>query len=567
MQLIDSRRLRGPNLQILGPAAVAEVALEPGEDSDASIRMWREELERLAAALGFAGVEQSVARPFPGGVSFAVPAPIDVLYAATEINEWAIASASARHGGGAPDEAIEEARARIAGDLEDESKPALVALHQAARQRGVPMLWDDELVTLGLAARGRSYPIDDLPEVSQVPWTELGTIPVALVTGTNGKTTSARLLARMVREAGRRVGNTSTDGIAIDGVLIESGDWTGAEAARRLLRRTDIDVAVLETARGGILRRGLAVERADAALLLNISADHMGEFGVYDLDTMARAKAVVGTVVMPSGHVVVNADDPRLLALAVAPVPTFRAPVALFSLHADSPAIAAHRARGGVVLFPRGGAVWRAESGRETRLASIADIPIAFGGAASYNIGNALGAAGVAWSLGIADEAITRALLAFTATDNPGRGQSVTLPSGVSVLTDFGHNPAAFDAVFALARSLRTARGQLIVATMQAGDRTDDALAAQAAAIARAKPTRALVFDTPHLLRGRQPGEVPEILSRELRARGVPRVDVVETEVEALDAALAEAQPGDLVVIAPNIDRVGIRSALAARGL
>ncbi len=552
--------MRGPNLQLPGPAAAAEVELEPGEDSDASIRAWRTELARLAAALDFADpCAGAVARPFPGGVCFAIPSPIDVLYAATEINEWAIASATAKLAGTLPEESFDDACARIAEDLRDESRPTLVALRAAAHERGLPMLWDDELVTLGLAARARSYPIDELPDPSAVPWSELGKIPVVLVTGTNGKTTSARLVARMVRESGRAVGNTSTDGIAINGTIVEPGDWTGAEAARSLLRRTDIEVAVLETARGGILRRGLAVEQADAALLLNVSADHLGEFGVFDLPTMARAKAIVGTVVSPGGHIVINADDPTLLELAS----SFRAPLVLFSLDATSPAIASHRSSGGVVMIPREGALWRYEGRRGTKLAAIADIPIAFGGVARYNISNALGAAAVAWSIGISDDAIACGLTGFDAFDNPGRGQLVTLSSGVSVLTDFGHNPAAFDAVFALARSLRTEGSSLIVATMQAGDRDDAALGRQASAIARATPARAVVFESPHLLRGRAPGETAAVIARELRAGGVPRVDVVETEVEALDAMLVEAKSGDLVVIAPNIDRVGVAARMS----
>jgi UDP-N-acetylmuramyl tripeptide synthase len=557
MKLIDSRRLRGPNLQLGGPAAVAEVALDDAEDPAAVTVAWRRELERLAAVLGVAGTEHSIVRPYPGGICFAVPAPIDILYAATEINEWAIASVAASLGGDEA-ETFEDACTRIAAEIAEETRPRLVALEAAARARGIPFLWDDETVTLGMAARSQSYPIDELPEPADVTWDTLGRIPVVLVTGTNGKTTSTRLVARMLREAGHVVGNTSTDGIAVDGVVVEAGDWTGAEAARSLLRRTDIDVAVLETARGGILRRGLGVDRASAALLLNVSADHLGEFGVCDLDTMARAKGVVGQVVEPPGHVVLNADDPHVLALA----PTFRAPVVLFSFDAESPAIKAHRAAGGTAMFARAGGLWRAVGARETQLVRIADIPITFGGAAHYNIANALAAAAVAWSLGVSDDAIARALTGFTAGDNPGRGQLVELAGGVRMLVDFGHNPVALDAVLELAHVLqrdpsRPARA-LIVATTQAGDRDEHALGAQAAAIARAHPVRAFVWETPHLLRGRPPGEVSAVLSRELLAGGVPEVEIATTEVEAVEQAIRSAAPGDLVIVTPCIDRAGV---------
>jgi UDP-N-acetylmuramyl tripeptide synthase len=566
MKLIDSRRLRGPNLQLGGPAAVAEVALDTGEDPAVVVDAWRRELQRLADAVGLTGTERSVVRPYPGGVCFAVTAPIDVLYAATEVNEWAIASVAASLGGDALQETFEDACTRIAAEVAEETRPRLVALGTAAHARGVPFLWDDETVTLGMAGHSLSYPIDELPEPYEVPWATLGRIPVVLVTGTNGKTTSTRLVARMLFEAGRVVGNTSTDGIAVNGVVVEAGDWTGAEAARSLLRRPEIEVAVLETARGGILRRGLGVDRADAALLLNVSADHLGEFGVCDLHTMARAKAVVGQVVHPPGHVVLNADDPHVVALA----PTFRAPVILFSLDAASAAVQAHRAAGGVAFFARAGALWRAAGADEVQLVRIADIPITFGGAAHYNIANALAATALAWSLRVSDGAIARALTTFTASDNPGRGQLVELAGGVRMLVDFGHNPVALDAVLELAHVLqrdpsRPARS-LIVATTQAGDRDEQALGAQAAAIARAHPVRALVWETPHLLRGRPPGEVSEILARELRAGGVPEVEIATTEVEAVEHAIRSASPGDLVIVTPCIDRTGVAKVMVDAG-
>ncbi len=562
MQLVDSRRLRGPNLQVGRAAAVAEVSLDPGDDPEEATRAWRRALERLAAALGVADVAHAVARPFPGGICFVLPAPIDILYAATEINEWAIAVAAAELASRVHDESFEEACARISAEIEEESRPGLLALEQAARARHVAFLWDDEQITLGMAARARTYPIGELPAPDEVPWSELGHIPVVLVTGTNGKTTTTRLIARMALEAGRAVGNTSTDGIAVNGVVVEPGDWTGAEAARQLLRRDDIQLAVLETARGGILRRGLAIDHADAALLLNVSADHLGEFGVHDLPTMAKAKAVVGQVVAPPGHVVINADDAHLLALA----DTFEAPVILFSLDAASPALAAHRAAGGVVVFARDGALWRGVGAREHRIVEIDRIAISFGGIAEYNVANALGAAAVGWSLGLPDDAITRALERFDAADNPGRGQLVERPGGVRVLVDFGHNPVALHGVLALARALQQGdagerTGKLVVATTQAGDRDGPALARHAAAIADARPTLVLVWETPHLRRGRAPGETAEIIARELRQRGIA-VEIAEMEVDALQQGLARATAGDIVVVSPCIDRTGVAKLL-----
>jgi cyanophycin synthetase len=244
--------------------------------------------------------------------------------------------------------------------------------------------------------------------------------------------------------------------------------------------------------------------------------------------------------------------------------------VILFSLEADSPAVRAHRAAGGVAVFARAGGLWRASGPHEVQLVRIADIPITFGGAAPYNVANALAAAALAWSLGVPDDAIARALTTFSASDNPGRGQLVELTGGVRMLVDFGHNPVALDAVLALAHVLqrdpsRPARS-LIVATTQAGDRDEPALAAQAQAIARARPVRAYVWETPHLLRGRLPGEVSEILARELRAGGVPEVEIAPTEVDATLAAIRGAAPGDLVIVTPCIDRTGVAQVMVDAG-
>src|SRR5690606_22265348 len=145
-----------------------------------------------------------------------------------------------------------------------------------AKERGVPLLWDDSEVSLGAGARSATFARSAIPDVADVEWSSLGTIPIALVTGTNGKTTTTRLLARIAREAGLRPGATSSDCITVGDEVIEQGDWTGPAAARTVLRRKDVDVALLETARGGLLRRGLAMDSCDVALVTNVSEDHTG---------------------------------------------------------------------------------------------------------------------------------------------------------------------------------------------------------------------------------------------------------------------------------------------------
>jgi len=256
-------------------------------------------------------------------------------------------------GGEGPLVAPDRERQELAG--RGEALEALDGETNEATRRALPLLWDDEHVSIGEGSRSACWPRAALPDVADVPWQDLGAIPVALVTGTNGKTTSTRLLARMAREAGFRVGAASSDEISIGTQVVQNGDWTGPAAARIVLRDTGVDFAVLETARGGILRRGLAVESCDAALITNISDDHLGSYGVDDLAAMTRVKAVVADAVRPAGTVVLNAHDEKLVALASS---LDRAVVFFANLDRDDPAaravIAGARARGAPSKDQRG---------------------------------------------------------------------------------------------------------------------------------------------------------------------------------------------------------------------
>ena len=361
-----------------------------------------------------------MARRFPGGIAFALPAPIDALLAATDINEWAVKDAAHVLRGERADD-FEAAFDRFEREVATTASPRLVALQREARKHRVPFLWDDDRVTVGLGSDSRTFAMDALPSVRRVPWDRIGSIPVALVTGTNGKTTTSRLLARIAKEAGKLPGCTSTDGIVVDERLVEAGDWTGPEAARAVLRRDDVDLAVLETARGGILRRGLAVDACDVAVVTNVTRDHLGEFGVFDLETMARAKCVVATVVRKGGRVVLNADDPRLVRAAS----TMRAPVIFFSRRLGS-AARAHVRTGGIVYAQVDGALVRLAKSSSRVVATVDEVPIAFGGNARHNVENALAAAAAAEGLRLPMDAVRCALCRFglRPTDNPGAATS-----------------------------------------------------------------------------------------------------------------------------------------------
>lgn len=556
MRLVDSRRLTGPNVALDAPAVIAEVTFEDHESPERAIEVWTAELARIRRALGLED-EGVWVRRYHGGAALVFAAPLDVLLPATDVNELAIASATEVLAGRAP---LEGPVSELRAAFDAVRSPRLLELREAAAQRELPFLLDDKALTLGMGSQSRTWPRDQLPTQEEVDWDALGELPVALITGTNGKTTSTRLVARMGRHAGLVTGSTSTDGVAIDGELVDRGDFTGPAGALAVLRRSDVELAVLETARGGILRRGLAVERCTASLITNVSADHLGDYGVDDLETMIRVKAVVAAV---ARTVVLNAADPGLVRVGA----HASARVVYFAIDPENETVRAHVASGGEAWVVEGDSITRKRASSSTPLVPVVDVPLTFGGKAEYNVENALGAAALAAALGISDAAITEALRTFTSgrDDNPGRGNLFQV-GATRVLVDFGHNPAGVRSVMSFAKNLQP-EGPLTIIFGMPGDRLDEELHAVARELAAAAPTRVIVRELEHYLRGREPGAVPELLRRALEASGLSasQLSIEADEVTSLRRALDDAHPGELVVVLPHVETEGVDALLAER--
>ncbi|MFO0747115.1 MAG: Mur ligase family protein [Myxococcota bacterium] len=561
MRFEHARRLTGPSPLMPGPGAAVEHVFEAGDDAGALAARWDELLDRALAAAGIAEVRR-FRRDYPGGASLGIDGPIDRLYAEVDLLEW-ISEVMSGQATLTEDQAI--ARFREAAAIE--SNPCLLALQAAARAHGVAFLWDENEASLGLGPTARTWPVRELPApdaIAALDFAAFGRIPVALVTGTNGKTTTTRMATRILKHAGHVVGTTSTDAITVDEVVVESGDWTGPGAARKVLRRNDVTAAVLETARGGILRRGLALDQVDAAIVTNVAEDHFGDWGVYSLDAMADAKALVWQAVRPGGTRIVPADDPVLLAHA-RPTPDAWT---LVAMNADAPAIAAFRAAGGKAWFVRDGAIVRAEGPRQTAVVPVADVPVTFGGHALHNLQNAIAAAALTHALGASDAAIRSGLASFglKPSDNPGRAQLHEV-DGVRVLLDFSHNPHGVRAMRATLGWLveQVPGSRLSIALGQAGDRSDGDLAALAHEIAACRPDLVFLRPLPGYERGRALGETAAILHRDMLAEGLPPDAVRDAldEVDSLEQALAWARPGDLVVHFVHIEREAVAERLA----
>jgi cyanophycin synthetase len=378
------------------------------------------------------------------------------------------------------------------------------------------------------------------------------TIPVVSVTGTNGKTTTVRLIAHIFRHTGKTVGFTTTDGVYLNNRLVVEGDMTGPFSANIILSNPTVDVAVLETARGGILRAGLGFDECDVGVVLNVSGDHLGLGGINTIEQLAEVKSVIAAVVKREGHAVLNADDPLVLAMRE------RSPgdVVLVSTSGDeNPAVAEHLARSGIaVLVERDTFVIR--RGRlRIPIAGVREVPLMMGGAARFQRGNILSAIATAYVQGIRYDDIRAGLLSFFPSPalTPGRLNLMRVGSG-RVLVDYAHNAAAVGGLMELVLGI-DARRRVGVITAP-GDRRDEdirELGRLAAALDH------VIIKEDDDLRGREPGEVAGLVREGLLAGGLSdnEIEVVADELDAVDHALALLDDHDIgVVLADDVAAV-----------
>ena len=536
----DSRRLTGPSLLLDGPGAVLEVACPPSLE-DRLIGDWRRQALVMLQAVGWPDA-QLASRGFLGGASLAIASPADGAYAATLINEWACEAAAADLGA-CPMPPLESAAASIRREIAADRNPRLAALAQAAAAHEVACILGDRRVSVGLGRGSDRWFDDDLPAPEAIDWTTIHDVPLVLVTGTNGKSTTVRLLAAIARAAGKVAGLSSSDWVRVGDEVLERGDFSGPGGARLVLRDRRVETAVLELARGGILRRGLPVARADAAIVTNIAADHLGEYGILDLDGVADAKLVVAKA-LHGGPLILNADDPRLVERAAGT----GAPIAWFTM------APAHGIRDGAAL-EQGWLVVR-RAGESLPVLPAAEVRIGMGGAARHNLANALAAITGASALGLPIAAMAGALRSFGAdeADNPGRGLLREV-GGVQVLVDFAHNPHGVAAIAQLVAAIPAARRLVLLG--QAGDRTEPEIRALAAAVWAMRPQRIVIKEMESYLRGRPAGEIPALLRDELGRLGAPpaAVTVEDSETAAVRAALGWAEAGDLLVLLSHAAR------------
>ena len=370
-----------------------------------------------------------------------------------------------------------------------------------------------------------------------------GRIPVVAVAGTNGKTTTVRLTAHILGVAGNRVGMTNSDGVYVDNLRIDTGDCSGPRSARSVLMHPDVDAAVFETARGGILREGLAFDRCNVAIVTNIGmGDHLGLGYISTVEDLAVVKRVIVQHVHPSGTAVLNAADPIVADMAA----SCPGSITYFAEDRNHPVLATHRAQGLRCVYRDGDSIVTAQGAEETRY-PLASIPLTRNGTITFQVENAMASIAAAWALGLDTDIIRRGLATFVndAQTAPGRF-NVFDYRGATVIADYGHNP---DAILALVRAVDAmpAKRRSVVIS-GAGDRRDEDIRMQTEILGDAFDEVLLYQD--QCQRGRADGEVLALLQQGLvNATRSKHVEEIHGEFLAIDTALARLGAGDLCLI------------------
>nr|AAV68370.1 unknown [Herminiimonas arsenicoxydans] len=370
-----------------------------------------------------------------------------------------------------------------------------------------------------------------------------GRIPVVAVAGTNGKTTTVRLIAHILQANKHRVGMTTTDGVYIENQRIDTGDCSGPRSARNVLMHPDVDAAVFETARGGVLREGLGFDRCNVAVVTNIGVgDHLGLNFISTVEDLAVVKRVIVQNVAPNGTAVLNAADPMVANMAA----SCPGSVTFFAKDGNHAVLATHRAKGHRVVFLDGTSIVASEGAFEHRIA-LADIAITHNGLIGFQIENAMAAIGAAWSLNLSWDIVLNGLRTFenSAATTPGRFNLFT-HHGATVIADYGHNPDAIEALTHAVEAMPAKRRMVVISG--AGDRRDDDLRRQTEILGDAFDDVILYED--QCQRGRADGEVLALLRQGLtKAKRAKSIKEIHGEFLAIDTALASLQAGDLCLI------------------
>ena len=390
---------------------------------------------------------------------------------------------------------------------------------------------------------GKGHPVGEAIISSLFKSGQDGRIPIVAVTGTNGKTTTVRLISHLLAQQGWCVGMTNTDGVYVDGHCIDTGDCSGPKSAKNVLHHPDVDAAVLETARGGILREGLAFDKCDVAVVTNVgSGDHLGLNYITTVDELAVLKRVIVQNVAAKGTAVLNAADPVVAAMAN----KTKGSVTFFAQDQHHPVMAKHRAQGHAVVYVDQGQMVAAK-GAEKHYLNLSDIPITLGGAVGFQVENAMASVAAVWALGLDWETMRAGLASFSSEQNNAQGRfNIFNYRGATVIADYGHNPDAMTALVQAVQAMPASRRSVVISGP--GDRRDEDIRQITQILGDAFEEVVMYED--QCQRGRSDGEVMALLREGLaNAKKTNQRSEIYGEFLAIDTALEHLQPGELCLV------------------
>jgi cyanophycin synthetase len=459
---------------------------------------------------------------------FVLKAPVDLLYTACSILEW-----SAR---------LVSKFALVQKEYVEEENLHWRRLRQWSHKNDIPCVDDEDGLTLGMGKTSCTWSLDSLPSIDSLDANQFGRIPAVYITGTNGKTTTSRMLSAICQHDAQftGVGQTSTDGVRVNGEWVERGDWTGPGAARMILRDKRVDVAILETARGGLMRRGLVIDDVNACAVTNVSDDHLGTWGLQTVYDMAVAKLTVALGVKNGGGVLLNADCEILM----------KAWQDLQSKHFDrnwTVQFFSSKQKKGMTLYVEEGWIYHVDLGRITR---VVDIPLSLGGRAQYNVENAMAAIGLAYWMGCTVQSMTAGVCSLVPTVEDSRGRSNWLRyREADVFVDFAHNPDGIRRVVEMGKQWDAVRKGIVLG--QAGDRRNDEIRGIGHQAAALKADRYFLKELPGHAYGRDAAEVVTLLADALQERGVlpTQISISKSDLQGAEDAMDWVSTGDLLIL------------------
>ncbi len=557
---VGKSRLMGPNLFFSKPGAVLDATLNPADMRDINqiVDLWYKELNRVMAALNWRGY-QAVHDIYSNGIKFAITAPDDLLFvAAFSIREiWDSVYRWYKTGSPTP---LVDILNELVPDLRRHLDLKFRVICDEARRRSLNVFHEKYDVCIGSGVSAYRCDIDDVV-LEDIPWNDIKEIPTVIVTGTNGKTTTVRLTAYIIRHAQRKVGYCSTDWVVVGDQVVETGDMSGPTGNLRVMVNSEVEIAVLEAARGGLVRRGLIVDFVSAATVTNISEDHLGQDGIETIEDLARAKCLVYQAVRPDGYCIINIDDKEIYK-RVFSISGQKIIITQRALTNVDVAKAINEAC--YVCYTRDNTFYWKTKDTEQLIATYAEVPITANGNALHNVENTMHAICLSFSLGLTIEEIRAGITTYenTVANNRGRA-NVFKYNGATIIVDFAHNPAAMSAILNMCKAYKASDSEFSVLVGNTGNRlnmTDNICQS----IVDANVDKIMIKEIPNFLRGAKLGEIPKMLEDSLLRKGVNKnkIMMIESEENALTYILSTIKSGDVCAFLCHSDTGKIIEAL-----